>query len=432
MNTAAVKVWKKSRISIPRSSNSRPRRQRRRRRRSASIRDRTATDIGVQTINPQARHISETSFRKSYSSSSQALNKALTSIDNQSPSFDTSKFSKVAVQVSQHSSLDRRLYTVYQSSLSSKGISSSLPQGPESGFGESSLEPDTSPSVATQGVTIIPDSQSLPGSSAYVPISSSSASNRATTVAYLSSSVISAARKSHTSQVITSSNFDSSASLAVITANYSVEDPSKVEVAASQPSVGQSSGIVIASTQPSIADSSLPSTAAVFANSGDHRTKGEEKHSNKNLDESQFFQEPIRRRITVLEPFEISEDHAVDSHPSQATTTDGSILSLRDPNSQTAEPIHLGEYEENTNEESSSNFIKPILPITLDSREPPHPPSISDDEMSDLPSNDGNLVGGLQSSEGTKEKIRRMREANAAKKGTSLQFQEHGVPTCSP
>lgn len=432
VNTAAIKVWKKSGIAVPRSSYSRPRRQRRRRRRPASVRDRTATDIGVQKISPQVRYISETSSRKSYSSSEQALNKASTSIDNQSPSFDNSNCPDVVVQVSQHSSLDRRLYTVYQSSLSSKEVSSSLPQDPDSGPGESSPEPHTSPPVATQGNTIIPDSQSLPGSSTYAPTSSSPAIIRATATADLSPSIISAVGNSYLSQVITSSNFESSDSLAVITANCSIQGSSKIEVAASQPSAGRSSGIVIAATQSSVADSSLCSTAAVSANSGDHHTKRGEKGSVSTTDESQTFQVTAQRRVTVLEPFEISEDHTDDSHPSQATTTDGSILSSRDPNSQTAHPVRLVEHEEDTNRDSSTTFIKPILPIDLDSWEPPQPPTISDDEMSDLPSYDGNLAGGLQSVEGTKEKLKRMREANAAKKGTSLHFQEQRLSTCSP
>ena len=78
------------------------------------------------------------------------------------------------VQVSQHSSFDRDLYITYQSSLSTQGNSSSVAQHPDSGLGDSSPEPETSVTPAIEKDGIVPDSQSVPGSSSYVPISSTS------------------------------------------------------------------------------------------------------------------------------------------------------------------------------------------------------------------------------------------------------------------
>jgi len=412
VNTAAIKAWEKKKTSVSQSSKSGPRRQRRRRRRPASIGDRTTTDVAVQKTDSQARYINETLSHKSDIGSSQILDKASTSLENQSAPFNISNFPEVAVQVSQHSSLDRHLYTVYHSSLSLERDSSSLHQHPDSGLGESSPEPDTSPPVATQGNTIVADSQSLPGSSSYVPESSRSASICVTSTADLSPSVISATERSYTSQVFTSSNVDISTINAIILADDSVRDSSIIEVAASQPSVIQSPEIVVAATQRSVADSSFPTT------SGDHHNTGGNNHTDNNRNDPHSSNEAARRRNTVLELFEISKDHTVDSHPSQATTTDDSVLSLRDPNSRTVQSIQSEQRKEYTNRELSTIVIKPIIPTTLDSQEPPQPPSISDDEMSDLRSNDGNLAGGLQSS-GTKEKIMRMREASAAKKGKS-------------
>lgn len=76
----------------------------------------------------------------------------------------------IIVQVSQHSSFDKDLYIAYQSSPSTQGNSFSLLPHRNSGIGETS-PPVTSP-AGSNG--IIPDSQSLPGSSSYEPTQSTS------------------------------------------------------------------------------------------------------------------------------------------------------------------------------------------------------------------------------------------------------------------
>lgn len=81
------------------------------------------------------------------------------------------------IQVSQHSSFDRDQYLQYQSSLSVKSVLSSLPPHEDSGLGESSPPPDPCQLEISPQTRIVPDSQSLPGSSSYVPTPSFSETN---------------------------------------------------------------------------------------------------------------------------------------------------------------------------------------------------------------------------------------------------------------
>lgn len=85
--------------------------------------------------------------------------------------------SKLHVQISQHSSFDRDRYLQYQSSLSVDTVLSSLPPHQDSGLGESSPSPDSSHSELSPRTRIVPDSQSLPGSSSYLPSPSLSETN---------------------------------------------------------------------------------------------------------------------------------------------------------------------------------------------------------------------------------------------------------------
>lgn len=84
----------------------------------------------------------------------------------------------LVVLISQHSSFDREQYIHYPSSLSSTNITSSLLQHQISDISESSLlsESFVLGRFARDGV--IPDSQSLPGSSSYAPTSSTSTGNK--------------------------------------------------------------------------------------------------------------------------------------------------------------------------------------------------------------------------------------------------------------
>lgn len=77
------------------------------------------------------------------------------------------------VQISPHSSFERDQYILYQSSLSTQGALSSLPPHQDSGLGESSPSSILISEKADQN-DIVPDSQSLAGSSSYVPSTSAS------------------------------------------------------------------------------------------------------------------------------------------------------------------------------------------------------------------------------------------------------------------
>ena len=89
-------------------------------------------------------------------------------------SLDFPRYPSITVQVSQHSSIDNDLYSAYISSLSTQADPSSFEQHPDSGLGESSPEPDPLWCSRVEKDGVVPDSQSLPGSSSYVPPSSTS------------------------------------------------------------------------------------------------------------------------------------------------------------------------------------------------------------------------------------------------------------------
>lgn len=154
-----------------------------------------------------------------------------------------------------------------------------------------------------------------------------------------------------------------------------------------------------------------------------------------------------RHRSTASEIFVISEDQNNNSHPSQATTTDDSILSVRDPNSQSTRQNHLDPSKEDiidlgdpignsTRTYSSSILANPIhLPDTLDSREPPQPPSSSEDGMSDTVPNDNGLPQGMQPLR-IRATLKRIREDGEAKRvaarSVKRQHSESSTPRASP
>ena len=78
------------------------------------------------------------------------------------------------VQISQHSSFDRGQYLQYHSSVSVYSPFSSAPPHADSGLGESSPPPEALESSKSDFEGIIPDSQSLLGSSSYRPTASTS------------------------------------------------------------------------------------------------------------------------------------------------------------------------------------------------------------------------------------------------------------------
>ena len=221
MNTAAVKAWERKLSSPLHGVSTRPKRQRRRRKRLGASRDCTASDIAVQLPQPQPQHISETPSHRIRSSFSPNHRKhTVRVVEQSSPSLNRSN---IIVQISQHSSLDRDLYVAYQSSLSSEKTSSLVVSHKNSGVEESSL-PTAHLLVDSNG--IIPDSQSLPGSSSYRPTSS-------TSLAVLGADHTPLIHQSSSLQ-LNSTNLESSTG-AVTEANGSTKD-SSAGVAASQPS----------------------------------------------------------------------------------------------------------------------------------------------------------------------------------------------------
>ena len=133
-----------------------------------------------------------------------------------------------------------------------------------------------------------------------------------------------------------------------------------------------------------------------------------------------------QRRTTTSQNFVISEDVVDDNHPSQATTTDDSVLSLRDPNSQLTRQSHSQRVDEGflhldkpqkytPSATSSSDLGTRVLPRIVDSREPPQPPSTSQEEMSETSTDKASLSGGSQPI-GIREKLKKIREDGAAKR----------------
>ena len=86
-------------------------------------------------------------------------------VDNTQPNSIPNLF----VQISQHSSLDRDQYLHYLSSLSTRSYVSSVPPHEDSGLGESSSDPEDLGLSKSDHEVVVPDSQSLPGSSSYQP-----------------------------------------------------------------------------------------------------------------------------------------------------------------------------------------------------------------------------------------------------------------------
>ena len=150
-----------------------------------------------------------------------------------------------------------------------------------------------------------------------------------------------------------------------------------------------------------------------------------------------------RHNSTAPEIFAISEDSFDDTHPSQATTTDDSILSIRDPNSQSTKQNHPFSpkedfpYLEKSIENSERTDSLPILanqvqlPDTLDSREPPKPPSSFEDDMSDIAPNDSGLPEGMQPLR-IRATLKRIREEGEAKRAAARSGKRlHSEPSAS-
>ena len=172
MNTVAVKAWeqKDSSIleSISDSSKRQRQRQRQRRRRPDANRLCTSSDIAVKAQSHQRQHISETPSHEENSSHHLKDKRGTLSDSRYTPSRSNLNGPKVVVQVSQHNSFDKDLYIAYQSPLPTQDKSPSFIAHSDSETGISLLP------AAFDSNSIIPDSQSLPGSSSHAHTSCAS------------------------------------------------------------------------------------------------------------------------------------------------------------------------------------------------------------------------------------------------------------------
>ena len=172
MNTAAVNAWEKKLSSNHKSISNRSKRQRHRRKRLGANRDCTTSDTTVELQRPGPEHISENLPHKTNSSISPNHNRGTSEVLGQTSLHSSLNRPHIIVQVSQHSSFDKDLYITYQSSPSTQGTSSLPHIHTQRGLEGLSPPPLTHSSADSNG--IIPDSQSLPGSSSYKPTSSAS------------------------------------------------------------------------------------------------------------------------------------------------------------------------------------------------------------------------------------------------------------------
>ena len=224
MNTAARQAWELKNSASLNAIANKPKRQKRRRRRPGANRDCTTSDTAVELQRPHPQHISETPSHKTISSVSSSGNKGEVRDVEQISSHSPFNRPNINVRVSQHSSLDRDLYIAYQSSLSAQETPSLLLPDPNSGIKESSPPPTVHLSIDSNG--IIPDSQSLPGSSSYRPTSSAS-------LAVLGADQF---PLNHRSRISKNSTDLESSTGAVAEADDSIEGSSAVVASASQPS----------------------------------------------------------------------------------------------------------------------------------------------------------------------------------------------------
>ena len=111
-------------------------------------------------------------------------------LSGQGPFVQAPTVPELVVLISQHSSFEREEYLRYHSSLSSTNTASSILQHQDSGLGESSPPSESSIPDKLEREGVIPDSQSLPDSSSYIPTSSTSQSVRSFTQAETGNRVV--------------------------------------------------------------------------------------------------------------------------------------------------------------------------------------------------------------------------------------------------
>ena len=168
VNTAAITAWESRKLSKPTRTN----KSKRKNRRSKRLRSKSSVthDNFPDTHKPQSQPLGENASRQTTLNNSANQTRLSNRADIQSSSLGTPSRPDATVQPSQCSNTDRDLYIAYVSSLSTQANSSSLAPHSDSGIGESSPEPEVLQHIEKDG--IIPDSQSLPGSSSYIPSTS--------------------------------------------------------------------------------------------------------------------------------------------------------------------------------------------------------------------------------------------------------------------
>jgi len=362
------------------------------------------------------------------------------------------------VQISPHSSFDRDQYLQYHSSLSVNSVLSSLPPHQDSGLGESSSPPDPSNSEVSPQIRIVPDSQSVPGSSSYVPTPSVSDTN-----------IGASPTSGYWRPTYTSTSFDQDTGLLTedeIISSDPVEDSSGFYVAESpdytsqfrrsrsvpiQNSIGLSFSIGSQATRAAAVPRSLSDPGLLVSSleerlrdlSDEQKSQGLRSESLQKDSPTQDQQQSSggrqgihseaqslvesskkacsrslatsrRRHRAKSTEFVILEDFVADSQPTQ--TTENSVLSQRHPNSQADRPATVGRSEPNNESRKSSSssleFVDlPGIPISASST-PPSPPAPAQSTMSQQSSTQ--LGAGLRASSeaprsGLREKLKNLR-----------------------
>ncbi len=323
------------------------------------------------------------------------------------------------VQISQHSSFDREQYLQYHSSLSVNSVLSSLPPHQDSGLGESSPPPDPSHLELSPQIRIVPDSQSLPASSSYVPTPSFSDENigASPTTGFRESTYISTSFDQDTG-LLTEDEFLSSDPIEDSTGFYVAESPeytSRFRRSRSVPTQNSieltfsiSSRATLAAAVPrSLSDPNLLFSSLESLKDLSDEQKSPDIHSNSSQKNS-----PIQDRQQSLggtsgipsaaqslvesskkacsrclattrcrhraksTDFVILDDFVADSQPTQ--TTESSVLSQRHPNSQPDRPTTVrGPEPNNDSRKSSSNSPEVVtlssIPISASGPPPPAP-----------------------------------------------------------
>lgn len=470
-NTAAVNAWRRKQIHPINSASSKASRQRRKRQRHTSTTSSRAAVKPARTPESSCLQRGTISYRDTSSIAKDNNSTARSTKAHNSASHST-KSSDLIVPTS-----ERDLYIAYHSSHSTQGTFHSVPEHPDSGLGASFSEPDTPPPCTFN--SIVPDSQSLPGSSSYIPSTSSTGRRHyvGNTLPSLSPSLgaaVSSSSQQHTRSRSGSTNHEALQIDDSLDSFLLETELSKSLLASTQSlvpevitsSADDASSSILGIDTPLLARATSDPThldqhnllkrhhrqdqqhrqqqntryhqghGSPVVHASDDRVKY---YSKSQRSQNSIFQaenssliqvanstetscEPPKSHSTRREHFVIAEDQTEEQHPSQATTIDDSVLSLRDPNSQSSGHDCMRQSSEikkipsattlrDKRQTSSPDFDRQILPGSVDSQEPPQPPPSSHNQMSDISSEATGSREGLN----TRANLRKIR-ADSAKK----------------